>query len=82
MQVQSGVAEKWEKVQTGTANGNVPAAEYADAAMAIISVSPICRASRLRPWAFTQVYSTVGSAVRRRLRPQQLPLACQSMRTA
>lgn len=48
MQVQSGVAEKWEKVQTGTANGNVPAAEYADAAMAIISVSPICRASRLR----------------------------------
>jgi hypothetical protein len=43
------VAEKWEKVQAGTVNGKVPAAEYADAALAIISVSPICRTRRLRP---------------------------------
>jgi len=36
--IQSGVAEKWEKCKAGCVDGKVPAAEFADAALAIISV--------------------------------------------
>lgn len=43
------MGEKWDKVKAGSGDGTVPAAEYAEAAIAIISVSAIRRASRFPP---------------------------------